>query len=186
MLRYGRLYGPGTWSDMSAPPPALHVDAAAQAALLAVTRGAPGIYNIADDDGAVSIDKAQARIGLSTSLRLQAMPLERLAEKARALEPVAPRTFDRLGDADARADGDIHRAVARAQLEWRPVERQPVVRGGDAERLAQPRPAPSRAAAHRPGRAAGAWRQARRSARIARISTALAEPSGSQTKFTHQ
>ena len=30
----------------------LHVDAAAHAAVLALTRGAPGIYNIAEDDGA--------------------------------------------------------------------------------------------------------------------------------------
>ena len=38
----------------------LHVDAAAQAALLsAVERGTPGIYNIAEDDGAVSVEKAK-------------------------------------------------------------------------------------------------------------------------------
>ena len=70
VLRYGRLYGPDTWSDMSAPPPALHVDAAAQAALLAVTRGAPGIYNIADDDGAVSIVKAQAQLRFDPTFRV--------------------------------------------------------------------------------------------------------------------
>ena len=53
VLRYGYLYGPGTWSpDGQRAQPALHVDAAAQAALLAVTQGAPGIYNIAEDDGA--------------------------------------------------------------------------------------------------------------------------------------
>ncbi len=52
VLRYGRLYGPGTWMTPNARAP-LHVDAAAQAALLAVTRGAPGVYNIAEDDGAV-------------------------------------------------------------------------------------------------------------------------------------
>ena len=41
VLRYGLLYGPGTWYEASGTPsPALHVDAAAQAALLAVTRGA--------------------------------------------------------------------------------------------------------------------------------------------------
>ena len=45
----------------AARKPALHVDAAAQAALLAVTRGAPGIYNIAEDDGAVSSEQGQAR-----------------------------------------------------------------------------------------------------------------------------
>jgi nucleoside-diphosphate-sugar epimerase len=39
VLRYGLLYGPGTWYATEAPRPALHVDAAAQAALLAMTRG---------------------------------------------------------------------------------------------------------------------------------------------------
>jgi nucleoside-diphosphate-sugar epimerase len=68
VLRYGRLYGPGTWSDTPTPPPA-HVDAAAQAAVLAITRGAPGIYNIAEDDGAVSIAKAQAQLGFDPAFR---------------------------------------------------------------------------------------------------------------------
>ena len=71
MLRYGLLYGPGTWyRDGPARQPALHVDAAAQAALLAVTRGARGIYNIADDDGAVSIAKARAELGFDPHFRL--------------------------------------------------------------------------------------------------------------------
>ena len=36
VLRYGLLYGPGTWREASSgPKPALHVDAAAHAALLA-------------------------------------------------------------------------------------------------------------------------------------------------------
>ena len=51
VLRYGRLYGPGTWFDKPGGPGPLTTDAAAHAALLAVTRGAPGIYNIAEDDG---------------------------------------------------------------------------------------------------------------------------------------
>ena len=62
---------------------------------------------------------------------------KRLAQKPRALQPEAPRVLDRLGDADARADGDLRRVLARAQLERRPVERQAVVAVGDAERLAQ-------------------------------------------------
>lgn len=69
VLRYGRLYGPGTWSDTLTLPPALHVDAAAQAAVLAITRGAPGIYNIAEDDGAVSIAKTQAQLGFDPAFR---------------------------------------------------------------------------------------------------------------------
>jgi hypothetical protein len=62
VLRYGRLYGPGTWYDSAAGTGALHVDAAAHAALLAVTRGR-GIYNLAEDDGAVSSEKAKRDLG---------------------------------------------------------------------------------------------------------------------------
>ncbi len=69
VLRYGMLYGPGTWRETPISQPALHVDAAAQAALLAVTRGAAGIYNIADDDGAVSIAKARAELGFDPGFR---------------------------------------------------------------------------------------------------------------------
>ena len=69
-LRYGLLYGPGTWHEASsARKPALHVDAAAHAALLAMTRGAAGVYNIADDDGAVSIAKARAELGFDPRYR---------------------------------------------------------------------------------------------------------------------
>jgi nucleoside-diphosphate-sugar epimerase len=70
VLRYGLLYGLGTWSETAARKPALHVDAAAHAALLAVTRGAPGIYNIADDDGVVLISKARNELGFDPQFRL--------------------------------------------------------------------------------------------------------------------
>jgi len=71
VLRYGRLYGPGTWNTPNARAP-LHVDAAAHAALLALTRGAPGIYNIAEDDGAVAIGKARKELGFDPGFRLKA------------------------------------------------------------------------------------------------------------------
>lgn len=70
VLRYGFLYGPGTWSDMSPKPPAIHVDAAAQAAVQAVRRGAPGLYNIAEDDGVVSSEKAKRAFGFDAAFRL--------------------------------------------------------------------------------------------------------------------
>lgn len=70
VLRYGYLYGPDTWSASARARPALHVDAAAQAALLAVTRGAAGIYNIADDDGTVAIEKARRDLGFDPSFRI--------------------------------------------------------------------------------------------------------------------
>ena len=71
VLRYGLLYGPATWYQAPGRPPGLHVDAAAQAALLAISRGARGIYNIADDDGAVSIAKARAELGFDPQFRLR-------------------------------------------------------------------------------------------------------------------
>jgi nucleoside-diphosphate-sugar epimerase len=70
VLRYGRLYGPGTWSETPEGRAPLHVDAAAHAALLAVERGVPGIYNIAEDDGAVAIVKARAQLGFDPAIRL--------------------------------------------------------------------------------------------------------------------
>jgi nucleoside-diphosphate-sugar epimerase len=70
VLRYGLFYGPGTWNDGPSRKPALHIDAAAQATVLALARGAPGIYNIADDDGAVSIEKARRELGFDPDFRL--------------------------------------------------------------------------------------------------------------------
>ncbi len=70
VLRYGRLYGPGTWFVTANGRGPLHVDAAAQAALLAVTRGGPGIYNIAEDDGALTVDRARNELGFDAAFRL--------------------------------------------------------------------------------------------------------------------
>ncbi len=72
VLRYGRLYGPGTWFNAPTGRGPLHVDAAAQAALLAVSRGSSGIYNIAEDDGAVTVDKARRELGFDPAFRLAA------------------------------------------------------------------------------------------------------------------
>jgi len=71
VLRYGRLYGPGTWFSAREGAGPLHVDAAAHAALLAVTSGSAGIYNIAEDDGMVSIEKAQRDLGFNPAFRLE-------------------------------------------------------------------------------------------------------------------
>jgi len=69
VLRYGRLYGPGTWFDRPEGKGTLSTDAAAQAARLALTRGASGIYNIAEDDGAYAIDKARRAFGFDPGFR---------------------------------------------------------------------------------------------------------------------
>ena len=71
VLRYGLLYGPGTWHDSAVRKPALHVDAAAQAASLAIGCGRAGIYNIADDEGIVSIVKACVDLGFDPEFRLR-------------------------------------------------------------------------------------------------------------------
>jgi nucleoside-diphosphate-sugar epimerase len=72
VLRYGRLYGLGSGTDTPPGPPALHVDAAAYAALLAIDRGEPGVFNIADPDGEVSTDKATVALGWSADFRMDA------------------------------------------------------------------------------------------------------------------
>ena len=71
VLRYGRLYGPGTWYAAATGKGPLHVDAAASAARLAVTRGAAGIYNIAEDDGALLTEKAGRELGFDPGFRLK-------------------------------------------------------------------------------------------------------------------
>jgi nucleoside-diphosphate-sugar epimerase len=70
ILRYGRLYGPGTGFDAASGEGALHVDAAAWAAALAATKGGPGIYNIAEDDGTILIEKARRCLGWSADWRM--------------------------------------------------------------------------------------------------------------------
>jgi nucleoside-diphosphate-sugar epimerase len=69
VLRYGYLYGQDTWYDLPPKPPSVHVDAAAHAALLAVSKGA-GVYNIAEDDGAVSSAKAKRELGFDPAFRM--------------------------------------------------------------------------------------------------------------------
>ncbi len=72
VLRYAFLYGPGTW--FAAPPalrPIVHVDAAAQAALLAVTKGGPGVYNIGEDDPGTSSEKAKREFGFDAAFRIK-------------------------------------------------------------------------------------------------------------------
>lgn len=70
VLRYGRLYGPGTWTETPKGTAPLHVDAAAQAALLALTLGKPGIYNIVEEDGEISAEKARLELGFDPDFRI--------------------------------------------------------------------------------------------------------------------
>jgi nucleoside-diphosphate-sugar epimerase len=70
VLRYGRLYGPGTGTDAADPRLAVHVDDAARAALLALEWGAHGAYNIVEQDIEVSSAKARHRLGWQPGFRL--------------------------------------------------------------------------------------------------------------------
>jgi nucleoside-diphosphate-sugar epimerase len=64
------FYGPGTWHEGPVRKPAVHIDAAAQATVQAVTRGRPGVYNIADNDEIVSTAKARAELGFDPAFRV--------------------------------------------------------------------------------------------------------------------
>jgi hypothetical protein len=55
---------------VAAAPPALHIDAAASAALLAIEKGARGIYNIAEPNGYLSTEKARRELGFDAAFRL--------------------------------------------------------------------------------------------------------------------
>jgi len=72
VLRYGFFYGPGTWSADTPRPPAVHVDAAAQACLRALTDARPGIYNVAEDDAGLSSEKARRGFGFDPAFRIAA------------------------------------------------------------------------------------------------------------------
>jgi len=70
VLRYGFFYGPGTWSPETPRRPALHIDAAAEACLLALSKAKHGIYNIAEDDPSLSSAKAKRELGFDAGFRI--------------------------------------------------------------------------------------------------------------------
>lgn len=72
VLRYGQLYGPGTGTDAATGASPLHVDAAAHAALLALDKGAPGVFNVAEPNQSVSTQKAVEELGWRAGFRLPA------------------------------------------------------------------------------------------------------------------
>ena len=72
VLRYGHLYGPNTGSDVAGEAPSLHVDAAASAALLAVEKARKGIYNIAEPNAYLSVEKARRELEFDPSFRMDA------------------------------------------------------------------------------------------------------------------
>jgi len=70
VLRYGRLYGPGTWFEAATGESPVHVDAAADAARRAMIRSTTGIYNVAEDrDDVLSITRAKRELGWDPDFR---------------------------------------------------------------------------------------------------------------------
>jgi nucleoside-diphosphate-sugar epimerase len=47
VLRFGRFWGPGTWSDVESPAPAVHVAEAGRRAAALIVDGAPGVHLVA-------------------------------------------------------------------------------------------------------------------------------------------
>jgi nucleoside-diphosphate-sugar epimerase len=70
VLRFGSLYGPGTWYDEPTGNAALHVDAAAWATMLAIERSASGIFNVTENGGYADSERARDVLGWKPELRL--------------------------------------------------------------------------------------------------------------------
>lgn len=70
VLRYGLLYGPKTGFNAPIAPASVHVEAAAKAAELAVTKGNTGIYNVAESDASLSSEKAISTFGWNADWRV--------------------------------------------------------------------------------------------------------------------
>jgi nucleoside-diphosphate-sugar epimerase len=70
VLRYGLFYGPGTGFDAPIAPGSVHVDAAAKAAVVAITRARPGVYNVAEADGTVDLQRAVRDLAWEPGFRL--------------------------------------------------------------------------------------------------------------------
>ena len=142
VLRYGAFYGPATGlfdgpmidrlrrrrvpliGDADGWWSFLHIDDAAAATAIAVERGAPGVYNIADDDPAPVREWLPALASLLGAKPPQRLP-KWLARIAAGAHIVAMMTEARAGS----------NAKAKRELAWQPA--YPSWRQGFAETLAQ-------------------------------------------------
>jgi len=70
VLRFGFFYGPGTWYEVPTGNVVVHVDAAAQATLLAIERAASGSFNVAEESGYASSARARDVLGWRPEFRL--------------------------------------------------------------------------------------------------------------------
>ena len=70
VLRYGQFYGHGTGIEAAGGSSPLHIDAAASAVLLAIEKGEAGIYNVAEPNEKVSVEKARRELGWDAGFRI--------------------------------------------------------------------------------------------------------------------
>ena len=70
VLRFGFLYGPGTWFAEPSGAMPVHVDAAAWATHLAVERAATGIFNVGEDGAYATSARAREVLGWSPDMRV--------------------------------------------------------------------------------------------------------------------
>lgn len=72
VLRYGKLYGPGTWSETPSADMALHVHDAARAAFLAAERPeAAGVFNVSEPDSQLDGERASRLLGWEPGFRFK-------------------------------------------------------------------------------------------------------------------
>ena len=129
MLRYGWFYGPGTYFAADGSTAAevrkrrypvvgdgggvnswIHVDDATGATVAALDRGAPGIYNVCDDDPAPLRDwlpvYAEA-LGAKPPRKVPKLLARLLAGKFAVDDDDAARRLQRQGEARARLDAAL-------------------------------------------------------------------------------
>jgi uncharacterized protein (DUF1800 family) len=89
------------------PEPALHVDAAAWAAVLAIEKARRGIYNIAEPSGYLSTEKARRELGFDANVRLNAAALTARSSMAYTIKRLVQRKLSGQSIAALPAFSDI-------------------------------------------------------------------------------
>ena len=127
VLRYGWFYGPGA-NTRPAGTPGLHVDAAASAAVLAIARGAAGVYNVAELSPALDVTKARKELGWGSGIsagvaggRGAALALERVAP-SRHLAEATPALRARSTAPSGKGQGGVRGDALPPAPVWGKVE----------------------------------------------------------------
>ena len=153
VLRYGMLYGPGTFHDRHGSIAAdiiagrvplvdgatgmsswLHVEDAASAAVAALERGAPGIYNVVDDEPAPQPEWLPV---LAQALRAEQPATAETPPLTAQPGDVAARRLQREGQARARLAAAVRELARRLcrepQREFRAARRMSFVTSAGCE-----------------------------------------------------